>query len=217
MVPIAVLASGHGTNLQALVDAARDYRVACVISDRRGAGALARAEADGIPATFVDPAAFPDRASFDTEIDRLINAHGARFVVLAGFMRILGSAFVHTWQGKMVNVHPSLLPKYRGLDTHRRALAAGDCEHGASVHFVTDELDGGPVILQATVPLRAGDDVASVAARVQAQEHRVYPFVVQLLAQQRVTLSPDGVLLDGRRIDAPLRVDAATDLACVAA
>lgn len=217
MMPVAVLASGHGTNLQALVDAARDYRVACVFSDRRDAGALARAEAAGIPAAFVDPADFPERAAFDAEIDRLLGAHGARLVVLAGYMRILGSAFVHAWRGRMVNVHPSLLPKYRGLDTHRRALAAGDREHGASVHFVTDELDGGPVILQATVPLRAGDDIASVAARVQAQEHRVYPFVVQLLAQRRVTLAGNGVLLDGRRLDAPLRVDAATDLACVAA
>lgn len=217
MLPVAVLASGHGTNLQALVDAARDYRVVCVVSDRADAGALARAAAAGIPAAFVDPAAFPGRAAFDAEVARTIDAHGARLVALAGYMRIVGSAFVHAWQGRMVNVHPSLLPKYRGLDTHRRALAAGDSEHGASVHFVTDELDGGPVILQAAVPLRAGDDVAAVAARVQAQEHRVYPFVMRLLAQGRVTLTDAGVALDGRPLAAPLRVEPTTDLACIAA
>lgn len=218
MLAVAVLASGHGTNLQALIDAAQDYRVACVVSDRAASGALARAAAAGIPAVFVDPVRYPTRATFDAEVGRVLDAHGAGLVVLAGFMRIIGSALVQRWYGRMVNIHPSLLPKHRGLDTHRRALTAGDREHGASVHFVTDELDGGPVILHACVPLHPGDDILAVAARVQAQEHRVYPFVVQLFAHRRLALGASGgVLLDGHPLTTPLRVDAATDLRCVAA
>lgn len=214
---IAVLASGHGSNLQALIDRADGYRIACVVSDRADAHALERARGAGIPAHFVDPAAHPGRDAMDAEVDAVLERHRVDLAVLAGYMRIVGSAFVQKWAGRMVNVHPSLLPKYRGLDTHRRALAAGDTEHGASVHFVTDELDGGPVILQARVPILPGDDVASVAARVQAQEHRVYPFVVRQLALRRIALVDGRVTLDGRPLTRPLAVDAATDLECIAA
>lgn len=216
MLPVAVLASGRGTNLQALIDHAAGYGIRCVISDRDHAGALDKARAAAIPAHFIDRAAYPDRDAFDQAIHDQLTEHGVRLVVLAGFMRVLGSAFVQKWGGSMINVHPSLLPKYRGLDTHARALAAGDREHGASVHYVTETLDGGPVILQAVVPVDAGMDAATLARRVQAQEHRVYPFVVGLIAAGRVQLTGDGVVFDGKPLAAPLRVDADTDLSCLA-
>ncbi len=215
-MPIAVLASGRGSNLQALMDAAGDdYSIACVVGDRADAGALARARDAGIPAIHVD-ATGRDRDSFDTELDRVLVGHGVRLVVLAGFMRVLGSAFVQRWQGRMLNVHPSLLPKYRGLHTHRRALEAGESKHGASVHFVTEELDGGPVVLQAVVPVFENDDAQSLSARVQALEHRIYPFAVGLYARGRLALSDGAVELDGRVLDSPLTVTTGTDLSCVA-
>lgn len=216
MLPVAVLASGRGTNLQALLDRAGTYAVRCVISDREAAGALDRARAADIPAHFIDRKAFADRAAFDAAIQERLAAHGVEFVALAGFMRVLGSAFVQTWHGRMLNIHPSLLPKYRGLDTHARALAAGDRNHGASVHYVTETLDGGPVILQAVVPVHDGDDAPALARRVQAQEHRIYPFVLDLVAAGRVVLGADGVVLDGEPLAAPLRVNAETELSCLA-
>ena len=216
MLSVAVLASGRGSNLQALIDAAAQedsgFVIRCVVSDRAGAGALARARAADIPAHFVDPAAHADRASYGAALDAVLT--GSDLVVLAGFMRVLGSALVQKWAGRMVNIHPSLLPKYRGLDTHQRALDAGDAEHGASVHFVTETLDGGPVILQAVIPVERGDNAASLAARVQAQEHRIYPFVVGLFARNRIAFAEGRVTLDGAPLATPLRVDGNTDLAC---
>ncbi|MEX0900393.1 MAG: phosphoribosylglycinamide formyltransferase [Gammaproteobacteria bacterium] len=219
MMSVAVLASGRGSNLQALIDAAArpgsQFAIRCVVSDRADAGALARAHAAGIPAHFIDPAIHADRASFDAALDAAFAGHD--LTVLAGFMRVLGSALVQKWAGRMVNVHPSLLPKYRGLNTHQRALDASDTEHGASVHFVTETLDSGPVILQAVIPVNASDDAATLAARVQAQEHRIYPFVVGLFAQGRVALVDGVATLDGKALAMPLRVDADTDLECIAA
>lgn len=219
VLPVAVLASGEGSNLQALIDAARrpdsGFEIACVASDRAGARALERASAAGIPAHAVDPRG-RDRDAFDAEVERRLHDHGAALVALAGFMRILGSGFVQRWRGKLLNIHPSLLPKHRGLDTHRRALAAGDENHGASVHFVTEELDSGPVILQAVVPVYDADDAASLAARVQALEHRVYPFAVSLYARGRIAMDGNTVTLDGRALERPLHVETGTDLTCVA-
>lgn len=219
VLPVAVLASGEGSNLQALIDAARrpdaGFEIACVASDRAGARALERASAAGIPAYAVDPQG-RDRDAFDAEVERRLHEHGVALVALAGFMRILSSGFVQRWRGKLLNIHPSLLPKHRGLDTHRRALAAGDETHGASVHFVTEELDSGPVILQAVVPVYDADDAASLAARVQALEHRVYPFAVSLYAHGRIAMDGDGVTLDGRPLERPLHVETGTDLTCVA-
>ncbi len=216
---VAVLASGEGSNLQALIDAARrpdsGFEIACVASDRTGARALERARAAGIPAHAIDPQGL-GRDAFDAEVERRLRDHGIALVALAGFMRVLGSGFVQRWRGKLLNIHPSLLPKHRGLDTHRRALAAGDENHGASVHFVTEELDSGPVVLQAVVPVYDADDVASLAARVQALEHRVYPFTVSLYAHGRIAMDGDGVTLDGRPLDRPLHVEAGTELTCVA-
>lgn len=218
MLSVAVLASGRGSNLQALIEESAKpgsgFAVRCVVADRVDAGALARARAAGIPAHFIDPAAHADRASFDAALEGVLAGHD--LAVLAGFMRVLGSALVQKWAGRMVNIHPSLLPKYRGLNTHQRALDAGDTEHGASVHFVTETLDGGPVILQAVIPLDDADDAATLAVRVQAQEHRIYPFVVGLFARGRVALVDGQVTLDGEALVAPLRIDGDTDLACVA-
>ena len=220
MLEVAVLASGRGSNLQALIDYAADLEhgvnIRCVISDREDAGALERARAAAIPAHFVDPRAHADRAAFDAAVDALLVEHGVTLVVLAGFMRVLGSALVQKWHGSMLNIHPALLPNYRGLHTHQRVLDAGDAEHGASVHFVTETLDAGPVILQAIVPVASADDAAALAERVQAQEHRIYPFVLGLFAQGRIALTADGVNLDGAPLAEPLRVAEDTDLACVA-
>ena len=207
-LPIAVLVSGNGSNLQAIIDAAAggtlDARVVQVVSDRPGVPALERARAAGIPATTVRPADYPDREAWTAALGRALDASGAGLVVLAGFMKVLDAALVRRWAGRMLNVHPSLLPKYRGLHTHRRALEAGDEVHGTSIHFVTEELDGGPVILQARIPVRPGDDEASLNARIQAREHEVYPEVIGWFASGRLSLGPDGIVLDGRPLDAPV-------------
>lgn len=212
---VAVLASGHGSNLQALLDAIAAGRVparmACAISDRGDATALERARRAGVPAVFLDPAAHAGRTEYDEALNRVLERHGAGLVALAGFMRILGSAFVQRWRGRILNVHPSLLPAYRGLHTHRRVLEASDAEHGASVHFVTDELDGGPVVIQAVVPVLAGDDEEALAARVRQQEHRIYPWAVARFAEGRLRAT-DAVEYDGRPLLEPLRVDAETNL-----
>lgn len=211
---LAVLASGHGSNLRALL--AAGLPVACVVSDRLSAGALDSARDAGIPAFFVDPDGC-DRAAYGQRLQECLDANDVERVLLAGFMRVLDSAFVQRWHGRMLNIHPSLLPKYRGLHTHRRVLEAGDTEHGASVHFVNDELDGGPLVLQVAVPVRAGDDEQTLRQRVQAAEHRVYPVVGGWLAAGRLDLGADGVRLDGRALTRPFQVTPETDLSCLAA
>lgn len=209
---IAVLASGRGSNLQALI-AARDAGVlpvhfALVASDRADAPALGLAKAAGIPTLALDPGHYANRRAFDMALFRHLAEAGAQALVLAGFMRIIDGDALAPWYGRMLNVHPSLLPKYRGLHTHRRALQAGDREHGASVHFVTAELDGGPVIAQARIPIAAGDTPASLAERLLPREHQLLPAVVALLATQRLALDAHGVHLDGKRLQAPLQLDA---------
>lgn len=211
---VAVLASGHGSNLRALL--AAGLPVACVLSDRSTAGALDSARDAAIPAFFVDPDGC-DRAAYGLRLQECLAANHVDRVLLAGFMRVLDSAFVQRWHGKMLNIHPSLLPKYRGLHTHRRVLEAGDTEHGASVHFVNDELDGGPLVLQISVPVRPGDDEQVLRQRVQEAEHRVYPVIGGWLAAGRLGLGDDGVLLDGRLLAQPFRVTPETDLSCLAA
>lgn len=201
---IAVLISGSGSNLQAILDGcasgAIPARVALVVSNRDDAAGLARARRAGVPATVVNHRRYPDRQSFDAALQAAIEAGGADLVVLAGFMRILGSGFVRHYQGRLLNIHPSLLPKYRGLDTHQRALAAGDVEAGATVHFVTDELDGGAPVLQASVSINEGDDAAALAARVLAREHIIYPLAVRWFAEGRLRLRDGRAWLD----DTPL-------------
>jgi phosphoribosylglycinamide formyltransferase-1 len=201
---LAVLISGTGSNLQAILDAIDagelPARVSLVLSNKAGAAGLARAERAGVPAQAIDHRGFPDRASFDQAMIERIDAHGADTVVLAGFMRILSPGFVHHYQGRLINIHPSLLPKYPGLNTHARALEAGDREHGCSLHFVTDELDGGPLIAQARFPVSANDTAETLSEKVQAQEHRLYPQVLRWRAQQRLQMTDQGVELDGERL-----------------
>jgi phosphoribosylglycinamide formyltransferase-1 len=203
---LAVLISGTGSNLQAIVDAIDagelPARISLVLSNKAGAAGLARAERAGVPAQAIDHRGFPDRASFDQAMIERIDAHGADTVVLAGFMRILSPGFVRHYQGRLINIHPSLLPKYPGLNTHARALEAGDREHGCSLHFVTDELDGGPLIAQARFPVAANDTAETLSEKVQAREHRLYPQVLRWRAQQRLQMTDQGVELDGERLPA---------------
>ncbi|MCX7514039.1 phosphoribosylglycinamide formyltransferase [Frateuria sp. STR12] len=207
---IAVLASGRGSNLAALLTARdRDELKAefvLVASDRPDAGALRLAEAAAIPTLVLDPKAYPDRRAFDLELFGKLADSGAELIVLAGFMRILDGEAIAPWTGRMLNIHPSLLPKYRGLHTHRRALEAGDLEHGASVHFVTAELDGGPVLAQAVLPIEPGEDEQRLAQRLLPLEHRLLPAVVALVAQRRLVWRDGGPWLDGAPLGAPMRL-----------
>ena len=210
---VVVLISGSGSNLQALIDAQcadSPYRIAAVISNVDEAFGLERARRAGIPAQVLSHRNFPDRGAFDQALAALIDRFEPGLVVLAGFMRILTPQFVSRYAGRMMNIHPSLLPRFRGLHTHQRALDAGETEHGASVHFVTEELDGGPVIVQARVPVLRGDDADTLAARVLTQEHRIYPAAVGLFAEGRLRLGANGrPLLDGSVLEQPLGLDAA--------
>jgi phosphoribosylglycinamide formyltransferase-1 len=203
---VAVLISGSGSNLQALIDTQADapYRIVAVFSNVADAFGLERARRAGIPAELVSHRDFADRAAYDQALAGRIDRYAPGLVVLAGFMRILSPGFVARYAGRMMNIHPSLLPKYRGLHTHQRALDAGDTEHGASVHFVTDELDGGPLIIQARVPVLPGDDAETLAARVLAREHRIYPLAVRWFAEGRLRLGCDGLpRLDGAVLEIP--------------
>src|SRR5690554_224126 len=207
---IVVLISGSGSNLQAFIDTlhARQADIVAVISNRADAFGLERAARAGIPGAVLDHREFADRATYDQALAALIDTHGPDLVILAGFMRILTSEFVQHYQGRLLNIHPSLLPKYTGLHTHRRALEAGDREHGATVHFVTEELDGGPAIMQSHVPILADDTPESLAERVRATEHRLYPLAAMLYISGRLRLMDGHACLDGNAI-APcgLRLD----------
>jgi phosphoribosylglycinamide formyltransferase-1 len=199
---LVVLISGSGSNLQAFIDACRDPGYPCtvagVISNRPGVRGLERAAQAGIPTRVLDHREYPDRAAFDAALADAVAGFEPDLVILAGFMRILGGGFVGRFAGRLLNIHPSLLPKYPGLHTHQRAIEAGDAEAGASVHFVTEELDGGPVILQARVPILPGDTPETLAARVLVEEHRVYPLAARLFAQGRLRLDDGRALLDDR-------------------
>lgn len=207
-MPLVVLISGGGSNLQALIDGMADgslpITIRAVISNRADAGGLQRASAAGIATCVIDHRDHPDRDHYDAALQAAIDAWEPALVVLAGFMRILGAAFVDHYQGRMLNIHPSLLPRYRGLHTHARALEAGDREHGASVHFVTPALDSGPIIIQARVPIYADDDAERLAARVLVEEHRIYPQAVRWFAQGRLRLHHGCAELDGQPITNPL-------------
>ena len=210
-LPIVVLISGRGSNLQSIIDqtASGDLpvEIRAVISNRPGVQGLDRAAAAGIETRVLDHGNFPDRESYDRALAELIDSYDPRLVILAGFMRILTPGFVRHYAGRMLNIHPSLLPKFRGLHTHERALEAGEKEHGASIHFVTEELDGGPVFLQAVVPVLPDDTPERLAARVLEQEHRLYPEAIRWFAEGRIRLTEDGrLLLDGKPLDSPVRL-----------
>lgn len=186
---LVVLLSGRGSNFEALADACADWlpaRIVAVISDRPGAGGLERARERGIETVCIDRSRHADRTEFEASLQAAIDGFAPEFIVLAGFMRVLGAELVSRYTGRMLNIHPSLLPKYRGLDTHRRALEAGEREHGASVHFVTPELDGGPVVSRARMPIEPGDTADSLAERLLALEHRLLPASVALLLKTPV-------------------------------
>ena len=188
MKQVAVLIAGRGSNLQSLIDAAGDsYRIILVVSNVEGAGGLDKARAAGI-ATTVIPHAGKTREAFDGEMDARLRAAGAELVVLAGFMRILSDVFVRGWEGKLINIHPSLLPAYKGTKVHERVIEAREALSGASVHFVVPELDAGPVIAQAKVPVHPSDTPQTLADRVLAVEHKLYPEALKLLASDKVIL-----------------------------
>jgi len=203
---IVVLISGNGSNLQAILEACENSipnaQVAAVFSNKADAYGLERAKKFDVDGYFVDPKLFDSRESFDAELMKQIDAYQPDVIILAGYMRILSSEFVSHYMGKLINIHPSLLPKYPGLHTHQRAIDAGDKEHGTSVHFVTEELDGGPVVLQAKVPVFKDDDADVLATRVQAQEHRIYPMVVKWLVEERLIMKGSKAYLDAIELGA---------------
>ncbi|WP_312763216.1 phosphoribosylglycinamide formyltransferase [Stutzerimonas balearica] len=202
---VVVLISGSGSNLQALIDSqgpTNPMRIVAVISNRADAYGLERARAAGIPTRVLSHRDYADREAFDSALVKAVDAYGPDLVVLAGFMRILTAGFVCHYRGRLLNIHPSLLPRHKGLDTHRRALEAGDPEHGCSVHFVTEELDGGPVALQAGVPIAPGESLDALVERVHQQEHLIYPLAVRWFAEGRLRLAEQGAMLDGQLLPA---------------
>ena len=214
---LAVLASGRGSNLQAILDAIAAGELAAqvvgVFGDRSRAYALQRARDAGIQARALRPRDYAGRDEFDAALFAEVAAARPDFIVCAGYMRLLGAAALEPWAGRIVNIHPSLLPDFKGLDTHARALAAGVPEHGASVHFVTADLDGGPVIAQSRVPVLEGDDADTLATRVLATEHPLMVATLQLVCAGRIALHDDTVHLDGRPLPAPLQLTANSRLA----
>lgn len=211
MKPYVILISGRGSNMQSLIDADLPGSCAAVISNRPEAAGLAWAAARGVPTRVIDHKTFASRAAFDAALATEIDALGAQLVLLAGFMRVLTEDFVRRYEGRLVNIHPSLLPSFPGLHTHEAALAAGVRVHGCTVHFVTPTLDCGPVIVQAAVPVLPGDDAAGLAARVLRQEHRVYPQAARGILEDRCRLVDGRVVWsdDATPDDLALRVPAA--------
>ena len=207
---IVVLASGSGTNLQALIDASRERgfpgEILAVGCNRPGAFALERAAQANLKTFVLDHTNYGSREEFDGALLARLREFNPDLIVLAGFMRILTSDFVRAFRGRILNVHPSLLPAYTGLNTHQRVLDAGEAVHGVSIHFVTEELDGGPVIAQAEIRVQAGDTAETLSERVQQQEHQLYPIVVRWFCEGRVQLAAEGVLFDGQPLEQPLRL-----------
>jgi phosphoribosylglycinamide formyltransferase-1 len=202
---VGIIISGRGSNMLAIARACAagrvNARIVCVIADRDGAAGIAAASELGLRTAVLPASQFPDREAFEKALARQLDACGAGLVVLAGFMRILTPWFVNRYAGRLLNIHPSLLPAYPGLHTHQRVLAAGDRVHGVTVHYVTAQLDGGPAVRQACVPVLPGDDESKLSARVQAQEHMIYPEVIGWIAAGRLQWREAGPMLDG----APLR------------
>lgn len=204
----AILLSGSGTNLQAFIDRVADgslpLDIVRVVSNRAGAYGLERASAAGIATATIAHADFASREAFDRRVAAELDAAGAELVILAGFMRILSPWFVKHYAGRVLNIHPALLPRYPGLATHARALAAGDTQHGSTVHFVTEELDGGPRVLAGRLRVLPGDTAESLRARVQSVEHRIYPEAALWFAEGRLEYRDHAAWLDGQRLDQPI-------------
>jgi phosphoribosylglycinamide formyltransferase-1 len=207
--PIVILISGRGSNMRALIEQSRaaPYRVVKVLSDKAAAAGLETARNLGIPAQAVAGIPGSARAAFEHELAAAVRGCSPRLIVLAGFMRILSAQFIAEYPGSILNIHPSLLPKYPGLHTHRRVLEARETEHGATVHFVTEELDAGPAVIQARVAVTPHDDEASLAARVQVQEHRIYPLAVRWFCEGRLRCEAGQAWLDGKALSAPVQLE----------
>ena len=209
-VPMVVLISGNGSNLQAIINAINigdiSAKICAVISNQASAHGLIRAQDASIPTHVLSYAAYSNRDSYDRALIQVIEPHQPRLVILAGYMRILSDEFVYHYKGRLLNIHPSLLPKYKGLNTHQRALDAGDKVHGASVHFVTSDLDAGPVIIQAKVPILPNDDAATLAKRVHIEEHIIYPLAIQRIIQGQIRLENDTILFDDKLISEQQRL-----------
>jgi phosphoribosylglycinamide formyltransferase-1 len=210
-LPFAVLISGRGSNLLALEQATRDGRIdgriVRVISDRADAAGIPAARALGLETQVLERAPGMDRAAYGEALSAALERSGAALVALAGFMRILDGAFVRCWQGRLLNIHPSLLPAYRGLHTHRRVLEAGETVHGCTVHYVVEELDAGPAVIQGRLAVRPGEDEAALSARVQRLEHIIYPRAVGWCAAGRLAWRDGAALLDGRVLSAAVAVE----------
>ena len=206
---VAVVISGRGSNMRTLIEAGRaadsNYEVTLVLSDKADAGGLKVARDMGVDARAIPAAGCSDRIAYDRLLGDALAAHAPDVIALAGFMRILSAGFVRDFAGKLLNIHPSLLPKYTGLHTHRRALAAGDADHGVTVHYVTEELDGGPRVLQAHTAVLPGDDEATLSARVQQLEHKIYPQVVRWHCAGRLVYREQCAWFDGRLLQEPLQ------------
>ncbi len=207
-LPFAVLISGRGSNMLAIADAVAaggiDGRIALVLSDREDAAGLTSAAARGLPTQVIAPAGFADRSQWCQAMSDTLRQRNIGLVVLAGFMRILDANFVAQWRGRLLNIHPSLLPAYPGLHTHRRVLEAGDPRHGCTVHFVTEELDAGPAVLQGRLAVWPGDDEASLSARVQRLEHKLYPEAIAWFAGKRLLMRDGQAWLDDELLSAPV-------------
>ena len=202
---VAILISGRGSNMAALIEAAKDKNfpaeIVLVLSNRPDAAGLSFASAAGVATVVIDHKIYgKDRAAFDGAMQAVLEQHRVELLCLAGFMRLLTDGFVNRWEGRMINIHPALLPAFKGLDTHQRALEAGAKLHGATVHFVVPEMDGGPIIMQGAVAVRAGDSAQTLAARVLAVEHQIYPQALKLVAEGRVRIVDGRCLVDGKPV-----------------
>ncbi|MBL4851970.1 MAG: phosphoribosylglycinamide formyltransferase [Gammaproteobacteria bacterium] len=207
---IVVLISGNGSNLQAIINANQaglPIEICAVISNRPKAYGLHRAASAGIAHHAIDHTQYANRKAFDAALKITIDQYKPDFVLLAGFMRVLTNTFARSYRGRMLNIHPSLLPKYRGLNTHAKAIAAGDTHHGASVHFVTETLDSGPVVVQTRVPILTNDTIESLSQRVQQEEHKIYVEVLHWLCQQRLVWQDDKLMLDDKPLLQPVVIE----------
>jgi phosphoribosylglycinamide formyltransferase-1 len=218
-LPIVILISGRGSNLQAIIDKTASGElpvdIRAVISNRPDVAGLANARQARLETRIVDHTTYEDRETFDQALQTCIDSYQPELVVLAGFMRILTPGLVNHYRGRMLNIHPSLLPDFPGLNTHQRALDAGNREHGASVHFVTEDTDGGPVVLQAHVVVRTDDTADSLATRVLEQEHRLYPQAIRWFAEGRIFLDDNGhIYLNGNLLEQPETLSAGTQTSC---
>tara|TARA_R110002074_G_scaffold152936_1_gene307567 strand:- start:129950 stop:130588 length:639 start_codon:yes stop_codon:yes gene_type:complete len=204
---IVVLLSGSGTTLQSIIDAKLPATLSAVISNKPNVQGLTRAKEANIPTHMLEHSAYSSREAFDQDLKKLIDNYQPDLVVLAGFMRILSDDFVHHYYGKLINIHPSLLPKYKGTHSHQRVMDDGEPLHGSSVHFVNTELDSGPILLQARLPVLPNDTVESLELRVKVKEHLIYPTAISWLAEGRIKLDNDQIYMDGKKMRGPVVMD----------